>query len=710
MSGLIFILLASVSYSIKILGFEELRFDGALIINSTTLSIKTNNIVRMFINSDGNIGIGDSSPYNDLTVVGSVGVSGSLNASSINVTGNAYFATSSGNVGIGTTSPQYKLHVIGSANISDKIYSNVTYSLNAHPSYNPLDDELVLYLPFSRGNESNDATVFDRSKFGNDGVCYGVSSDYGCNWTTSMLGNALQFDGVDDYVNMSDNFDPLTNDLTISAWIKTSTDSSDQRYIVGKRSSVSSSGYEFVILSGNLRFDADDGSAGETATTSTGIINDNVFHHVVVVWDRGNTIKLYIDGSEDGSSVDGEATSSIDVDEDFTIGVSPRVAFYWNGTIDEVRIYKRALSEAEIRAQYLAGLNATLKPYVDSGGKVGINTSTPLETLSVNGTLLINPLGITALKVDSSGNVGIGTTTPLQTLVVVGTVNITDSLNVTNNIEAGGFFIGDGSLLTGISTGSTGPFNSSGTNVYLNDSTASVGIGTTTPVEKLSIIGNLSATGNATIRGDLTVGGDLLSLGLDGSAGSIGWIDDGAVVRLADATDKVGIGTSSPNYKLDVGGTINASGLHIDGYTNVTGTIFYGGNLTGYGADYAEMFEKLHASESIEAGDIVAIVKGKVTKTSADASLYMVVTDSAALIGNAGKGEIPVAFVGQVKTKVSGKVREGDYILANRSGVGYAKSKRDVNFEEFKSKVVGIALESKESQGVERINVVVGVK
>ena len=34
----------------------------------------------------------------------------------------------------------------------------------------------------------------------------------------------------------------------------------------------------------------------------------------------------------------------------------------------------------------------------------------------------------------------------------------------------------------------------------------------------------------------------------------------------------------------------------------------------------------------------------------------------------------------------------------------------DVNFEEFKSKVVGIALESKESQGVERINVVVGVK
>ena len=122
------------------------------------------------------------------------------------------------------------------------------------------------------------------------------------------------------------------------------------------------------------------------------------------------------------------------------------------------------------------------------------------------------------------------------------------------------------------------------------------------------------------------------------------------------------------------------------------------------------MFEKLDASETIGPGDVVAVVNGKITKTSTDASLYMIVTDSAALIGNSGNGEIPVAFVGQVNTKVSGNVREGDYILASGSGAGYAKSKMDTTFDEFKSKVVGIALESKDSKGIERINVAVGVK
>ena len=67
----------------------------------------------------GSVGIGTASPYNTLTVIGSVGISGSLNASSINTTGSAYFATSSGSVGIGKTSPNYKLDVDGSINATN---------------------------------------------------------------------------------------------------------------------------------------------------------------------------------------------------------------------------------------------------------------------------------------------------------------------------------------------------------------------------------------------------------------------------------------------------------------------------------------------------------------------------------------------------------------------------------------------------------------
>ena len=77
-------------------------------------------IYKPFVFS-GNIGIGTTSPNDILEAVGNVRVSGSLNASSINTTKGAYFATSSGNVGIGTTTPDQELHVIGNVTINDSV-------------------------------------------------------------------------------------------------------------------------------------------------------------------------------------------------------------------------------------------------------------------------------------------------------------------------------------------------------------------------------------------------------------------------------------------------------------------------------------------------------------------------------------------------------------------------------------------------------------
>ena len=128
-SGLIFILLISAAYSIKIIGFEELRFDGALLINSTTLSIKTNDIVRMFVNSDGNVGIGTTTPATKLDVQGSANITGTLSVGSfemgnagvgtMNVSGDTLLAYNSGAVGIGTKTPTEILTVMGNLSIND---------------------------------------------------------------------------------------------------------------------------------------------------------------------------------------------------------------------------------------------------------------------------------------------------------------------------------------------------------------------------------------------------------------------------------------------------------------------------------------------------------------------------------------------------------------------------------------------------------------
>jgi len=161
--------------------------------------------------------------------------------------------------------------------------------------------------------------------------------------------------------------------------------------------------------------------------------------------------------------------------------------------------------------------SANSKLYIaNSTGNVGIGTTAPSKRLEVVGNVslnlsddskdfeIFNGSGTSIFFVDGENKrVGIGQASPNVTLGVSGDVNITgilhaDSANITNTIEAT-TFIGDGSSLTGISTGQI--WNSSGTNVFLNDTAAKVGIGKINPGQELHVVGsaNISATLNAPV-------------------------------------------------------------------------------------------------------------------------------------------------------------------------------------------------------------------
>lgn len=131
--------------------------------------------------------------------------------------------------------------------------------------------------------------------------------------------------------------------------------------------------------------------------------------------------------------------------------------------------------------------------------------------------------------------------------------------------------------------------------------------------------------------------------------------------------------------------------------------------------DYAEWLERMDASEYITAGDIVAVVGGKVTRNLENAEQVMVVSHRPIILGNAPEeGQETfgnnIAFMGQVPVKVLGPVSTGDYIVAdeNIKGYGKAMAPNEMTAQDFKY-TVGRSWEENLKEGPKLINTVVGV-
>jgi hypothetical protein len=168
------------------------------------------------------------------------------------------------------------------------------------------------------------------------------------NWVDGIVGGALAFDGDGDYVDMGKNpgFD-ITNQITVSAWIKVSVFDKDWQTIVAKGDR--SWRLQRNVGDNTLQFSCSGlvvpGTDWGTIFGKTNV-NDGHWHHVAGVYDQ-EKIYLYIDGSLDASA---EAPGTIRVNEEpVYIGENSQMPNrFWNGMIDDVRIYNYALSTEEI--------------------------------------------------------------------------------------------------------------------------------------------------------------------------------------------------------------------------------------------------------------------------------------------------------------------------------------------------------------------------
>ena len=266
----------------------------------------------------------------------------------------------------------------------------ISMSVAANTALAGLSDGLVAYYPFN-GNAN------DESGNGNNGTIYGATL------TTDRFGNtnkAYSFDGVDDYVNCgtgngSFNFSSYTN-FTLAVWIKTAMSPSSNTWpmIISKETGPSvRTGYNIVINPADSSW----GSVGTvfievfsssktSGAVSTTLINDNQWHYIVGIR-RGNTIEIYVDGSLENS----RSCIEDDISNNMKMVIGKHSTnnssfLPFKGTLNDIRIYNRALSESEIQELYNEGTTPT-KPTVttDAATNVKSNSATLNGKVNANG-------------------------------------------------------------------------------------------------------------------------------------------------------------------------------------------------------------------------------------------------------------------------------------------------------------------------------------
>jgi concanavalin A-like lectin/glucanase superfamily protein/uncharacterized protein DUF2341 len=206
-------------------------------------------------------------------------------------------------------------------------------------------DEVVIYNKVISEDEVNELFYSQRAKF----VEY--SEGY------EIKGVGLEFDGVDDYVKIADDFslDAGTGGFSGSAWIKTDTSSSNS-YILNRYDNGGNDRFEFRIITGGFtRIYIKDSDASILYRDSSDVVNDGFWHHVAFTWDNaGDLLHLYVDGILSDGSIIGAANTigTVNPSGILSIGARGTPGDYFLGLMDEVLIYNRALSADEISDLY----------------------------------------------------------------------------------------------------------------------------------------------------------------------------------------------------------------------------------------------------------------------------------------------------------------------------------------------------------------------
>jgi len=227
----------------------------------------------------------------------------------------------------------------------------------AHSDTTVLSNGLVAYFPFD-GNVTNWATGQTK-----DISSSGYTASLAYIGTTSSpvfgeVGQAFKFNGSTNVLSLSDSLLSGSVKESISAWFRTSASGTIIAYQNTAYPTVPTNYVPTVYVRNNGKLSAElyQGTANPIITSGT--VNDGKWHHFVLAADT-NTQSLYLDGAFVGSL--SGTINNLDMTKN-QVGAGYSTGGNWpdnndgwnlfNGTIDDVRVYYRALSPDEVRQLY----------------------------------------------------------------------------------------------------------------------------------------------------------------------------------------------------------------------------------------------------------------------------------------------------------------------------------------------------------------------
>ncbi len=272
--------------------------------------------------------------------------------------------------------------------------------------YLPIDEDTYLDLTF---DYIHDGIAYDKSLYANDGYLRNMDTS---NIVDGKIGKAIQLNGGDEYLALKNSYQYFPDGITISAWIKTT--SSTGIIVSYDRSEIFRFGVGSSGTSGKVTWNTDNAPHGTNDMSGSTSVDDGIWHHVVGIYDPYSAKKLiYVDGN-----LDAEKSWSGEILGDGTtrfgfVGAGSEASSFdtgvggdkFNGIIDELNIYNRALKSEEIINLFLE--DRSLQKIINDakeGDTIIITSNTYNENININKSINLVAYNLTKPIINGTKN------------------------------------------------------------------------------------------------------------------------------------------------------------------------------------------------------------------------------------------------------------------------------------------------------------------